>query len=137
MSPVCTHFSFRKLLPPFPKTEIDTTDVRTAEPGGHPGGDMSSLARDRTEDQDRELGGGINSSTLSIWQHSAVCHQGHILCLCASVSHHIQGTKHTLEVTLRCNVKISKSSTIKATSSFPKLCTVVGFVLPLPIVALF
>lgn len=31
MSPVCTRFSFRKLLCPFSNTEINTTEVRTAE----------------------------------------------------------------------------------------------------------
>lgn len=50
VSPVCTHFSFRKLICPFSNTEINTTDVTTAEPPGHPGGDTASLAQDRTGD---------------------------------------------------------------------------------------
>lgn len=116
VSPVCTRFSLRKLLCPFSNTEIRPTEVRTAEPGGHPGGDTSSLARDRTGDQEWGLGGGIMNFTTAYWPFGSTLQFiiSVILCLYASVSHHVQGRKYTSKVILRCSVKFSKSSTFKA-----------------------
>lgn len=134
MSPVCTRFSFRKLLCPFSNTEINTTDVRTAEPPATQEEIQQALLR---IGQDRGLGTRVtwrhyetHNSILTIWQHCAVCNQCCILYLCTSVSCRIQGRKHTLEVIQRCNVKISKSSTFKATSKFPRSMHSCGFFPP-------
>lgn len=65
MSLVCTHFSYKKLFCPSFNSEINTTEVRTVEPHGHLEGDMSSLAQDKTGDQEQGSGRGIMNFTAT------------------------------------------------------------------------